>query len=229
MGGKSGTQSIFERLDLRAQDGQRYKLTSHQIRHFLNTIAAENGLGEHERAVWSGRADIKHNEAYDHETGYQLAERARKMLEDDRMQGPIASTFQRLPPVERSAFSLVQLATVHTTDIGLCLHDWGAAPCPHHGACASCRDCAIIKGDPVHRARIEILLEEEQITLGRALAEVEDGTYGASNFVEHGRRMIAGYRSMLAIHDDPKIEDGTMVQLEPVEAREGLLEDATLQ
>lgn len=223
LGGRQIVQSIFERLDLRDSDGRPCRLTSHQIRHLLNTIAAENGLGEYERAHWSGRSDIRHNDAYDHESGYQLAERARKMLENDRMRGPIAVTFQRLPPVERSAFSLVQLATVHTTDIGLCFHDWGAAPCPYHGACASCRDCAIVKGDPVHRARVEILLQEEQITLGRALVEVDDGTYGASNFVEHGRRMVAGYRRMLAIHDDPAIEDGTMVQLQPEPMQEGLL------
>ncbi len=38
--------------------------------------------------------------------------------------------------------------------------------------------------------------------------------------------MAAGYRRMLAIHDDPEIEDGTLVQIEPEEARTGLLDDA---
>lgn len=226
--GKPAAPSIFERLDLRDEDGRPFRLCTHQLRHLLNTIAAENGLGELERARWSGRTDIEQNAVYDHETGYQLAEKARAMLEQGRMAGPIAVTFERLPPVERKAFSLVHLATVHTTDIGMCLHDWGTAPCPHHGACASCRDCAVMKGDPVHRLRTENLLREEEATLERALAEVEDGTYGASNFVEHHRRMAAGYRRMLAVHDDPLIEDGTLVQIEPEPARQGLLEDAAL-
>jgi hypothetical protein len=60
------------------------------------------------------------------------------------------------------------------------------------------------------------------------LAEVEDGTYGASNFVEHHRRMADGYRQMLAIHNDLSIEDGTLVQLDPESARQGLLEEAEL-
>jgi hypothetical protein len=223
---KSGKQSIFERLDLRDEKGEPYWLGTHQLRHFMNTIAAEGGLGEIERARWSGRADVRSNEAYDHESGYRLAEKARKILEQGRMRGPIAITAERLPPVERSAFAAVHLATVHTTEIGMCLHDWGTAPCPHHGACADCRDCAIVKGDAVHRGRTELLLEEEETTLSRALAEVEDETYGASNYVEHHRRMAAGYRRMLAIHDDPEIEDGTLVQIEPEEARTGLLDDA---
>lgn len=221
-------KSIFARLNLRDAEGRPYALRTHQLRHLLNTMAAENGLGEVERARWSGRADIAQNATYDHETGYQLAEKARTMLEQGRMAGPIAITFERLPPVDRKAFSLVHLATVHTTDIGMCLHDWGTAPCPHHGACATCRDSAILKGDPIHRHRIETLLGEEEATLRRALAEVEDGTYGASNFVEHHRRMADGYRQMLAIHDDLSIEDGTLVQLDPESARQGLLEEAEL-
>jgi hypothetical protein len=220
---KPGKQSIFERFDLRDEKGEPYRLGTHQLRHFMNTIAAEGGLGEIERARWSGRADVRSNEAYDHESGYRLAEKARKVLEQGRMRGPIAVTAERLPPVERSAFTLVHLATVHTTEIGMCLHDWGTAPCPHHGACADCRDCAIVKGDAVHRTRTELLLGEEETTLRRALAEVEEETYGASNYVEHHRRMAAGYRRMLAIHDDPEIEDGTLVQIEPEEARTGLL------
>jgi hypothetical protein len=85
-----------------------------------------------------------------------------------------------------------------------------------------------VKGDSSHRARVELLLDEEAATLSRAIAEVEDGTYGASNFVDHHLRMIAGYRRMLEIHDDASIVDGTLVQLDPEPARSGLLEDADL-
>lgn len=225
---RPGTPSVFERFNLLDADGQPYELKTHQVRHFLNTVAAEGGLGEVERAKWSGRTDVQTNAAYDHEPGYMLAEKARSLLAQGKMQGPVADTYTRLPPVERSAFSLVHLATVHTTEIGLCVHDWATAPCPHHGACADCRDCAIVKGDPVHRARIEVLLEDEEALIARAIAEMDDGTYGASNYVEHHRRMAAGYRRMLAIHDDASIEDGTLVQIDPEPARKGLLEEAEL-
>ena len=226
---RPGVQSVFERFDLRDAEGDPYVLKTHQVRHFLNTVAAEGGLGEIERAKWSGRTDIQTNAAYDHEPGYKLAEKARALLAEGKMQGPVADTYAGLPPVERSAFSLVHLATVHTTEIGLCVHDWATAPCPHHGACADCRDCAIVKGDPVHRARIEVLLEDEETLIARAIAEMDDGTYGASNYFEHHRRMAAGYRRMLAIHDDESIEDGTLVQIDPEPARRGLLEEAELR
>ena len=225
---RPGIQSVFERFDLRDAEGRPYVLKTHQVRHFVNTIAAEGGLGEVERAKWSGRADVQTNAAYDHEPGYKLAEKARALLAQGKMQGPVANTYAGLPPVERSAFSLVHLATVHTTEIGLCVHDWATAPCPHHGACADCRDCAIIKGDPVHRERIEVLLEDEVTLIARATAEMDDGTYGASNYVEHHRRMAAGYRRMLATHDDASIEDGTLIQIDPEPARRGLLEEAEL-
>lgn len=61
------------------------------------------------------------------------------------MRGSIETTFERLHPVERAAFSQVHLSTVRTTDLGMCLRDWGAAPRAHHGACAECRDCAVVK------------------------------------------------------------------------------------
>jgi hypothetical protein len=57
---------------------------------------------------------------------------------------------------------------------------------------------------------------------------MDDGTYGASNYLEHHRRMAAGYRRMLATHDDASIEDGTLVQIDPEPARRGLLEEAEL-
>ncbi|MDE4911703.1 hypothetical protein PQI07_30405 [Methylobacterium sp. 092160098-2] len=221
---RPGSMSVFERFDLKDANGEFFVLKTHQVRHFLNTIAAEGGLGEVDLARWSGREDVRSNQAYDHEPGYQLARKARKLLEQGKMKGPIAATWSRKPPVERKNFSLVQLATVHTTDIGLCLHDWGTAPCPHHGACADCLDCAVVKGDPVHRARIELLLADVDLALARSLEEVEDGTYGASNYVEHHRRMAVGYRRMLAAHDDPDIEDGTIVQMRPDVLRQGPLD-----
>lgn len=220
------TKSIFERLDLRDESGKPYRLSTHQFRHFIDTVAAEGGLGEVERALWAGRATVQHNDVYDHEPPEQLARKARSLLAAGKMHGTIAETYCRLPPVDRAEFSLIHLATVHTTDIGLCFHDWGTAPCPHHGACATCRDCGIVKGDPMHRARIELLLHDEEMVLAKALFELGDGTYGASNWVEHHRRTAAGYRAMLAIHDDPGIEDGSIVQVKPEPARKGLLDES---
>lgn len=111
--------------------------------------------------------------------GYELAEKARTMIETDRMRGPIWIAFDRHPPVECSAFLQVHLSTANTTDLGTCKHDWAAAPCPHHGACAArCADCAVVKGDPVGRERARKRLAEAEIMLDKARAEAGDGTYG---------------------------------------------------
>lgn len=212
--GRGGSGSIFERHGLAMPDGSPIRMNTHQLRHFLNTIGQRGGISQLEMAMWSGRKHVAQNAVYDHLSGYELAEKARTMIETDRMRGPIRIAFDRHPPVERSAFLQVHLSTAHTTDLGMCLHDWAAAPCPHHGACAAgCTDCAVVKGDPVGRERARQRLAEAEIMLDKARAEAGDGTYGAANFVAYHERLVAGLRAIMAIHDDASIPDGTIVQL----------------
>lgn len=212
--GRAGSGSIFERHGRTMPDGSPIRMNTHQFRYFLNTIGQRGGISQLEMAMWSGRKHVAQNAVYDHLSGYELAEKARTMIETDRMRGPIRIAFDRHPPVERSAFLQVHLSTAHTTDLGMCLHDWAAAPCPHHGACAAgCADCAVVKGDPVGRERARQWLAEAEIMLDKARAEAGDGTYGAANFVAYHERLVAGLRAIMAIHDDASIPDGTIVQL----------------
>ncbi len=58
--------------------------------------------------------------------------------------------------------------------------------------------------------------------LGAAEAETREGTYGASNWVEHNRKLVEGLRRIVAVHEDASIADGTPVQVstKPVEGGE---------
>ncbi len=59
----AGALSVFQRWgygDL--------SMTSHQLRHMLDTMAAVNGMDGEMRAKWAQRSDPKHNRYYDHTT-----------------------------------------------------------------------------------------------------------------------------------------------------------------
>jgi len=213
--GDDRVPSVFERFGFAEPDGTPMAMTSHMFRHWLNTLAQQGGMGQHEIARWFGRKDMGQNAAYDHVSGMQYAEQVRGMMERGQIRGPIADIHDRLLPVDREPFRESVLATVHTTDIGMCINDLSLAPCPNHGSCADCSDHLIKKGDAEQMARAEILLDENEWVLERALQEVEEETYGASNHVAHTRSIVAGLRRIVEVHSDPAISDGTLVHVNP--------------
>lgn len=212
MVGRGHGKSIFERLGLLDAEGKPYAVRSHQIRHFLNNIAHEGRLPQIDIARWSGRKNVGQNEVYDHTGGIPLARTMREILDSGAMQGPIASTLEKLPPVDRAEFVKSRLATVHMTDIGACIQDWSLAPCPSHGACATCSDHLVIKGDKKQRERAEQLLGDYEPLVADAQHEAKEGTYGAAPWLEHNKKMVEGLKQVLAVHDDASIADGTPVQ-----------------
>jgi len=211
--GRPGVVSLFERFGYRDAAGGPLAIRSHQFRHWLNTLAQQGGMSQLEIARWSGRKDMGQNADYDHTSGVQLAEGAREMLTKGRVVGPIAEVHDRLPPVRREEFRRAQFATAHTTDLGMCANDWSLVPCLEHGGCAGCSEHLVDKGNAGQRCRAEETRAEHDFLLAAAEAEAADDTYGASNYVAHHRRMRDALDAILAVHDDPSIEDGTLVQL----------------
>jgi hypothetical protein len=187
--------------------------SSESARHYLNTIANDGELPQTDIARWSGRKRIEQNAAYDHTGGMHLGRHMQEILKTDAMKGPVALTFDELPPIEREGFLKARLSTAHMTDIGACIQDWSLAPCPSHGSCASCGDHLVIKGNDGHKARAERLLAEHETMLAQAKKEMDEGTYGASNWVAHNEKMVTGLKKTLAVHDNPEIVDGTAVQV----------------
>ncbi|MEH3116788.1 MAG: hypothetical protein PGN25_04075 [Methylorubrum populi] len=218
LSGRMNVRSAFERFGHVDADGVALRMTSHQFRHWLNTLAQRQGMTQVDIARWSGRKNVDQNVAYDHMTGVELAERARAMMDDGRMRGAIADMAERLPPVDRRDFLRSQIATAHTTDLGMCVNDWSLAPCHHHGSCADCCDHLVVKGDAAQRGRTETLLAETEFVLDKAREEMAEESYGASNWVAHQTRMRIGLLSILKVHQDPDLPDGTLVQANPTGA-----------
>lgn len=206
------TKSIFEKFERQMKDGSSIEMNSHMFRHWLNTLAQAGGLDQALVARWSGRDDAGQNADYDHVGGVELARSFRGMMEDGRVVGALADLHDAKPPVDRAAFRDVVLATAHVTEIGMCDLDWITSTCPEFGACQTCESCIVRKGDPAARTRTEDLRDETAWLLERTIAEVDDGTIGASNHAHSQVETLKALDRILAIHDDPAIPDGTLVQ-----------------
>jgi hypothetical protein len=204
--------SIFERMNILDPDGKPFRLSSHGPRHFLNNLANEGMLSDLDIARWSGRKDVTQNAAYDHTGGAPLGRKMQELLKTNAMQGPIVATAKKISPMAREEFLKARFATAHVTEIGMCVQDWSLAPCPSHGACAGCGDHMVVKGDQKQKAAAERLLSEHEAMLEQARVEASEGALGTSNWVAHNEKLIAGLRQILAIHDDPEIPDGNIVQ-----------------
>lgn len=88
---KHGFGSIFTRLGFTEPDGSAIKITTHQFRHYLNTLAQAGGMSQLDIAKWSGRKDIRQNAAYDHVTPDQMLQKIRDAVGDEsQMFGPLA-------------------------------------------------------------------------------------------------------------------------------------------
>lgn len=206
--GRTTVKSAFERLlgrpDLTAN--------TQQFRHWLNTLSQAGGLEQGLIARWSGRESVEQNAEYDHLTPTELAETLRKPLASGMAIGVLADIQISLPPVERQAYRETVVATAHVTEIGFCVHDWNAIPCPEFGACSTCTSLVFTKGDTKHYLRTKEIHEETAWIIGRLQKEIDEGTRGASN---HYRTMAAKLDSLdriLAFHADPSIPAGTLIQ-----------------
>ncbi|WP_155632734.1 hypothetical protein [Burkholderia cepacia] len=211
---RGGDWSIFTRLGYRDQAGGALRVTTHQFRHWLNTLAHEGGLSQIEISRWMGRRRVAENAAYDHQTGFELADRIRGRLGRGEVQGPVGTTVQHIrEPVRREEFVRSMIASAHVTDIGMCIRDLSALPCDHHRSCMTCTDHLIEKGNTAQRTRAESLLSESQQILVLAEDECADESYGASNWVEYHKLVVRRAAAVLDLHSDDGIPDGTLIQL----------------
>lgn len=68
LGGKSDIESIFDRRSLFEADGSRIKITSHQPRHWRNTLYELAGMSNVQQALAMGRKNLDQNATYQHTT-----------------------------------------------------------------------------------------------------------------------------------------------------------------
>jgi hypothetical protein len=208
-----GVASLFSRLGLTEEDGSPIVLTSHKFRHYLNTLAQQGGLSQLDVAKWSGRASIRQNAAYDHESADEILEKVRATIGDEeRWHGPLAE-LPRRSPLSHEEYARLAAPTAHTTEMGFCIHDFVMAPCQLHLDCIRCTEHVCIKGDRRKTENVRRQLAEARelrMKAGQALAEQD---FGADRWVAHHTETVARLEALVAILDDPGVAEGSIIQL----------------
>ncbi len=210
-----GFGSIFSRFGFIEPDGTPIKVTSHQYRHYLNTLAQAGGMSQLDIAKWSGRKDVRQNATYDHVTPDQMLAKVREAIGDgSQMFGPLAELPTRLP-ISRDEFGRLRAPTAHTTDLGYCIHDYTMSPCQLHRDCLNCEDLVCVTGDAKKTARIRERLAEARELLVRAEEARADGYAGSDRWLTHHAATVERLAHLCAIMDDPTVPDGAIIQLAP--------------
>lgn len=214
LGGRTGNgiESIFSRHGFMEPDGSHIAVTSHQFRHYLNTLAQAGGLSQLDIAKWSGRRDIRQNEAYDHVTSGQMLQKIRDAVGGDQIFGPLAELPKKVL-IRRDEFARLVVPTAHTTDLGYCVHDYTASPCQLHMDCIHCQDLVCVKGDAEKETLLRRRLDEAKGLMERAQAATSEGYSGSDRWLDHHRTTVDRLAQLCSIMDDPRVPDGAVIQL----------------
>ncbi|MDR9826436.1 integrase [Vibrio sp. FNV 38] len=217
----TGSLSIFQRWghgDL--------TITSHQIRHMLDTIAAVNGMDGEQRANWAMRSDPRHNRYYDHTTPEEYGadfiedreeELASQGLMDNPTTGATQIQVQVATPRTLQELNTKAALTAHTNEFGMCVTSYMAEPCTKYRDCINCDKQVCEKGDDGKCERIRKRLRYEKRLLIMDEKAVDDGVQGAAQFYERRKRTTERCEQLLTMMEDPNIEDGSLIKLLNVE------------
>lgn len=204
--------TIFENFGFVEPDGSPMRITTHQFRHYLNTLAQAGGLSQLDIAKWSGRKDIRQNAAYDHMSDRDVLALVRESVGDPkRMIGPLAT--QRIALIPRDEFARLKVPTAHTTEFGHCIHDFSMMPCQIHLDCVNCDEQVCVKGDAIREVNIRRHREETRLLLEAASTAHAEGDFGADRWVAHQQTTLERLDQLCEILDNPMVPAGSVIQL----------------
>lgn len=205
-------RSIFDRYGYFSETSERLKITSHQARHLLNTIAQRGGLSNLEIAKWSGRADIKQNRTYNHMTDYEMIAIAERIDTSKTMFGPI-SKVEKYLPVTSQEFNILEQAAAHVTEYGFCVHDYTMSPCEKYRDCINCTEQVCIKGNTEKLSRVKERLRNTELLLFNAEKSNNDDNIGSDRWLAYHHKTATRLRELVNILENPSVEDGAQVRL----------------
>ena len=217
------TAGLFERFALVDDDGETVRITPHQLRHYMTTLANEGNLSQLDIAKWAGRKDARHNRYYDHETAASLVAKARAVGED--MFDRTITVTPRGPVTAKQLMEGTQPA-VHLTKYGACLHDFAMSPCPFYRDCLNCVEHACVKGDE----HAERALRARLAVMEKAVAAAEEaaaaGDPSPEIWLSRKTIELTRLRELVALIDDPTIPAGAILRLND-EARYAIDHDSS--
>jgi hypothetical protein len=218
LGVRSQMKSAFERFDIREDDGSFCRISSHQLRHWLNDVADKGGLPIDVLTRWMGRDYPRDTEVYRHATVDERLAWVRRGIQQQELGGTVASVYFALPEAERQAFLEGQVQAVHFTPMGLCLHDFAVEPCPYHLNCLrGCPDYLRTKGSQHERQHLLQIRENTLQALAFARQQVQEGQQNlAEAWVVHHEATLQGVEAALAVDGDIDVADSGFIPLQTI-------------
>jgi len=212
---RGNMKSVFERFDIREEDGTVCAITSHQFRHWLNDLADKGGLPIELLTRWMGREYAYDTEAYRHASVDERLAWVKQSIQEEKLSGTMADVYFELPEFEREAFLSGQIQAVHFTPMGICIHDFAIEPCPYHLNCVrGCPDYLRTKGNQQERKHLLQVREHTQQALIYARQQVVEGERNAAAaWVTHHEATLRGVEAALAVDAELEAVNGEMVEL----------------
>ena len=214
VGSRENSASIFERHGM-SVDKSSKKLTSHQFRHLLNTMAQRGGMSQADIAHWSGRTSIEQNRVYDHLSEFEVVEMIKRhdpVLKTDSVVDSNLKLLADKVPMTRQEFDLLLVPTAHVTEYGYCVHDFVMAPCQRFRDCLNCSEQICVKGDR-RLARMQERLMQVNALVERASSEIANGTAGADRWFETHQLTQQRLAQLIEVMQSAQVPDGTLIRL----------------
>jgi hypothetical protein len=202
-------RSIFSRYGYVHVDGSEMHITTHQMRHMIDTMGHRGGMSDEEIARFAGRADPKQNRVYNHLTDKELAV---KYEQAQIAAGYEESMLIHCEPVGREAYDLAPKGPVHRSLWGFCLHDFAASPCGLFRDCLNCDEHLCEKRSGT-KEELTAQLADTEVNLLAAEKAMTEGEYGADRWYEHHKLTVARLRELIAIMNDDNVSDGSFIRL----------------
>lgn len=216
LGARNSTSSLFEMFGYKEKNGDPVKATSHQFRHFLNTLSQKGGLSQLDIAKWSGRLDVQQNNAYDHLSADDMLLSLREAVGNEHsMIGPLANIddIKKKIVISRDEYAILKILTAHLTEFGVCIHNFAMTPCQLHRECMSCTEQVCIKGDLKRNNNIRFQRDETQKLLNNAKLAMDKNYYGINKWVEHHTAVLERLNQICTLLDEPTVPEGSLIQL----------------
>jgi hypothetical protein len=196
-------KSAFERFDVREPNGAFSRMTTHQLRHWLNHIADKGGLPVELQTRWLGRENARDTEAYRHATVSERLEWVKAGMREGTLSGVKTDVYFELPHSQRDAFLEGEIQAVHFTAFGICLHDFAVTPCPFHLNCVrGCPDYLRTHGNQKERQHLIQIRAVTEEALAAARLHTVRGVGLAESWVRHCEETLDGIAKALAVDDD---------------------------
>ncbi|MDF1624053.1 MAG: integrase, partial [Pseudohongiella nitratireducens] len=204
--------SVWDRNGYTNPDGSRISMSSHQVRHYLNTIAQRGEMGQLDIAKWSGRANIHQNNTYNHMGEFEVLDKVKKTGLLAEMQGPLEKVHSKAP-VTLEDLNEIGEGIAHVTEFGFCVHDYSMVPCQKHRDCLNCTEQVCVKGDTEKLERLKRQRDLTALQLIKSQDAESESIYGANRWTAHQRRTLERTDQLIAILESKDVEDGAVIKL----------------